>query len=70
MNEKMKSGKDVIAEFFKEIFSMENADKKTVEVVLSIYNTKGRLSDVEVQNNLEKLLQEELQNTVSEDGQD
>jgi len=59
MDKKIKSGKDVIDEFFSEIYNVENIDEKTVEALISLY-TEGKLTDKNIQNKLEELLQEEL----------
>jgi len=59
MDKKIKSGKEVIDEFFSEIYNIENIDKKTVEALISLYS-EGKLTDKNIQNKLDELLQEEL----------
>jgi len=59
MDKKIKSGKDVIDEFFSEIYNIENVDEKTVEMLVSLYS-EGNLTDKSIQNALEELLQQEL----------
>ncbi len=59
MDKKIKSGKDVIDEFFSEIYNIENIDEKTVESLVSLYD-QGKLTDKNIQNTLDELLQEEL----------
>lgn len=59
MDEKIKSGKDVINEFFSEIYNVDNIDEKTVEFLVALYND-GKLTDKNIQNELEALLQQEL----------
>lgn len=59
MDEKIKSGKEVIDEFFSEIYNIENVDEKTVEVLVSLYS-EGKLTDKNIQNALEELVQQEL----------
>jgi len=59
MDKKIKSGKDVIDEFFSEIYNIDNVDEKTVESLVSLYD-EGKLTDKNIQNALDELLQEEL----------
>ena len=59
MNKKIKSGKEVIDEFFSEIYNIENIDEKTVESLISLYG-EGKFTDKNIQNKLDELLQEEL----------
>jgi Glu-tRNA(Gln) amidotransferase subunit E-like FAD-binding protein len=59
MDKKIKSGKEVIDEFFSEIYNIENIDEKTVEALISLY-TEGKLTDKNIQNKLDELLQDEL----------
>ena len=48
MDNKIKSGKDVINDFFAEIYNIPNADKKTVDALVELYG-QGKLSDKNVQ---------------------
>lgn len=59
MDKKIKSGKEVIDEFFSEIYNIENADEKTVDALVSLYSD-GKLTDKNIQNALEDLVQQEL----------
>jgi len=59
MDKKIKSGKEVIDEFFSEIYNIENIDEKTVESLISLYG-EGKFTDKNIQNRLDELLQEEL----------
>jgi predicted nucleotidyltransferase len=59
MNNNIKSGKEVIDEFFSEIYNVENADKTTVDVLVSLYS-KNKLTDTNIQNALDDILQKEL----------
>lgn len=59
MDKKIRSGKDVIDEFFSEIYNIENVDKKTVDALVTLYST-GKLTDKNIQNVLEGLVQQEL----------
>jgi hypothetical protein len=59
MNDNIKSGKEVVDEFFSEIYNVQNADKLTVDAIVSLYG-KNKLTDTNLQNALEILLQNEL----------
>ena len=69
MSDEIKSGKEVIDEFFAEIMNIENVDKKTVEKLTSLYS-EGKLTDINIQNAMEELLKEELNTTEEKDGKD
>jgi hypothetical protein len=69
MSDEIKSGKEVIDEFFAEILSIEGVDKKTVERLTSLYSD-GKLTDTNIQNAMEQLFQEELDTTEEKDGKD
>ncbi len=59
MDDKIKSGKEVIDEFVSEIYNVENADKATVDAIVLLYS-KNKLSDTNLQNALDDLVQKEL----------
>ena len=59
MDDKIKSGKDVVDDFFAEIYNIPNADKKTVDAIVELYS-QGKLSDKNVQNTLDEIVQKEL----------
>ena len=69
MSDGIKSGKEVIDEFFAEIMNIEGVDKRTVEKLTSLYS-EGKLTDTNIQNVMEKILQEELDATEEKDGKD
>ena len=69
MSDKIKTGKEVIDEFFAEIMNIKGIDKKTVEKLMSLYN-EGKLTDTNIQNAMGELLQEELDTTEEKDGKD
>jgi len=69
MNEKIKSGKDVIDEFFAEILNVKDVDKKTVEKLVELHK-KNKLTDNYIQNALEELKQAELNPKVQDDDED
>jgi len=66
MDDKIKSGKDVIDDFFAEIYNIPNADKKTVDALVELYS-QGKLSDKNVQNTLDEIVQQELKQIDKED---
>lgn len=66
MDDKIKSGKDVIDDFFAEIYNIPNADNKTVDALVELYS-QGKLSDKNVQNTLDEIVQKELKQIDKED---
>ena len=66
MTEEIKSGKDVIDEFFSEIYNIDNVDEKTVDALVSLYGEE-KLTDKNIQNALEALVLEELNPTKKAD---
>lgn len=69
MADEIKSGKQVIDEFFAEIMNIEGVDKKTVEKLTSLYG-EDKLTDSNIQNAMDKLLQEELDANEEKDDKD
>ena len=69
MSVKIKSGKEVIDEFFAEIVNVEGVDQKTVEKLVELYN-ENQLTDSKIQNALEKIKQEALNKNSKTDGKD
>ena len=61
--------KEVNDEFFAEIMNLEGVDKKTIEKLTSLYS-EGKLTDTNIQNVMEQLLQEELDTIEGKDGKD
>ncbi|WP_241280365.1 hypothetical protein [Chryseobacterium cucumeris] len=51
---KVKSGKEILDDFFKEISSIENVDKTIAESLAGLY-TNGKLTDKNVVNELQKI---------------
>lgn len=66
MDDKIKSGKDVIDDFFAEIYNITIADKKTVDALVKLYS-QGKLSDKNVQNTLDEIVQKDLKQIDKED---
>jgi len=69
MSNETKSGREVIDEFFAEILNIKGVDEKTVEKLISLYSEE-KLTDTNIQNAMEQLLQEELDRMGGEDGKD
>ena len=69
MNDKIKSGKDVVDEFFAEILNVEGVDQETVEKLVELYE-ENKLTDSYIQNALEELKQAELNPKAQDDDED
>ena len=69
MNDETKSGREIIDKFFAEIVNIEGVDEKTVEKLTSLYSEE-RLTDTNIKNAMEQLLQEELDGMGGENGKD
>lgn len=54
---KVKSGKEILDDFFKEISLIENVDKTIAGSLAELYNT-GKLTDKNVVNELQKIRNE------------
>lgn len=52
--DKVKSGKKILDDFFKEISSIENVDKTIANSLAELY-TNGKLTDKNVVNELQKI---------------
>jgi len=59
MNEKIKSGKDVVDEFFAAIMNVKGVDQKIVEKLVDLHK-ENKLTDSNIQNVLEELKQADL----------
>lgn len=51
---KVKSGKEILEDFFKDISLMENVDKNIANSLAELYNN-GKLSDKNVVNELQRI---------------
>lgn len=69
MDQKTKSGKEVIDEFFEEILTIQGVDKKTVEAIIRLHGQQ-KLTDTNIQNAMDDLLQEELNSNEGKNGKD
>jgi hypothetical protein len=54
MDNKVKSGKEVLDEFFSELSNLPNVDAEISNIIIDLYNT-DKLSDVNIKNSLLKL---------------
>ncbi len=59
MENKIRSGKEVINDFFAEILNIEGTDEKTVEKLIELYSD-NKLTDSNIQNALEELKQDAI----------
>jgi hypothetical protein len=66
MDKKIKSGKDVIEDFFAEIYNIPNVDISTVDVLIELYS-QGKLTDKNVQNAMDEILKQEINLIEKED---
>ena len=62
MTDNIKSGKEVIDEFFSEILNIKNTHEKTVKELISLYSL-GKLTEINLQNTLDQIIQNELDQT-------
>lgn len=54
MDNKVKSGKEILDAFFADISSIENVDKELAESLASLYQ-QGKLTDTNVKNEIQKI---------------
>ncbi len=54
MDNQVKSGKEILDDFFKEIESIENVDKSIAQSLAALYE-QDKLTDANVKNELQKL---------------
>lgn len=54
MESKVKSGKEILDDFFENIESIENIDKDIAKMLADLY-AQGKLTDITVKNELPKL---------------
>lgn len=59
MEKPIKSGKEVIDEFFAEILNVEGTDESTVNKLIELYG-ENKFTDSNIQNALEELKQEAI----------
>lgn len=54
MNNKVKSGKEILTDFFSEIRNIPNVDQSIAQSLSTLYQ-QGKLTDINVKNELQKL---------------
>jgi len=59
MAEKVKSGKEILNDFFNGLGDTENVDKDIAEMLIQLYQT-DKLTDVHVKNELQKLRERDV----------
>lgn len=59
MDPKIKSGTEVIEEFFSEILNIPGIDPKTAEALVTLYS-QDKLSEKNLQNALDDIMRKEL----------
>jgi hypothetical protein len=59
MDDGIKSGKEIIDEFFDEIMNIDGVDQKTIKELRALHK-EGKFTDVNIQNAMEQALQKEL----------
>jgi len=59
MAEKVKSGKEVLDDFFNGLGDIENVDKDIADMLAQLYQT-DKLTDVNVKNGLQKLREKDV----------
>lgn len=58
-NAQVKSGQDVIEDFFAEIYNVPNTDNKTIDTLVSLFS-ENKFTEKNIQNALDREMQIEL----------
>lgn len=66
MDNTIKSGGDVIQDFFAEILNVPNADEKTVQKLVELYSS-GKFTERNISNAMDQLTLTELKKVEKED---
>lgn len=66
MDNTIKSGKDVIEDFFAEILNVPNTDEKTVQKLIELYSSE-KFTERNIANAMDELTQSELKKVEKED---
>lgn len=66
MDNTIKSGKDVIEDFFAEILNVPNAEEKTVQKLVELYGS-GKFTERNISNAMDELTLTELKKVEKED---
>jgi len=67
MSDAIKSGKEVVEEFFNEINKIDGVDAKLVNKLINLHNGR-KFTDTNIQNALDELLQEEINEVSKKNG--
>jgi hypothetical protein len=59
MAEQIKSGREIIADFFSDLPSLEGTNEKTVNRLIELYE-ENKFTDTNIQNALEEIKQEAI----------
>ena len=59
MEKQVKSGKEILEEFFSSIQSLENVDKKLAQSLADLFK-QGKLTDANVKNELQQLREKDV----------
>jgi hypothetical protein len=59
MTERIKSGQEILDEFFAEMANIEGVDKDVANVVINLYH-EGRLTNTNLSNELTRIREEKL----------
>jgi hypothetical protein len=59
----IKSGAEVVREFFAEIYNVEDAEKSVADMLVKLYDD-DKLTDTNIKNALDELLKKELMSDV------
>ncbi len=68
MSKEIKTGKDVIREFFEQIKGVPNTHEDTVSAIVGLYNDT-KMTESQIQNSLDEILRLELQNIEDDNEQ-
>lgn len=63
--EQIKSGKEVIEDFFAEILNVPKADEETIKILVSLYE-QDKFTEKSIQNALGEMLNKELKKIEKE----
>ena len=66
MNDQIKSGREIIEDFFAEIYNVRNTDQETVDTLVNLYS-QGKFTKKSIQNALEDRMQQEFKKIEKED---
>jgi hypothetical protein len=59
MEQKVKSGKEIVSDFFENVENLENVDADVAKMLVELYKT-DKLTDTNVKNELQKLREKDV----------